>query len=313
MTMFIRLCARMKKRGSNELLLTMALTNPSPASKSKTKLFTVKGSLSAQITRAMMKGLVCTPVFREAMGNALASIQRMDSLKLSAAYSKELMKLKRLPSKKQMDEAFQKSVAILAERGWFISLWHTPLAGLHRIAKSYNEGKIKAADEAMSVHFSGCVDEIEDSLTNAFPCRETILRKTFEAHRNTNYELSIPTMLSQADGIGCEIFKVSSVYSRKPEEVQKLKEFLEAEVREKPLPAYWELVAELLPVNASRRNRSRFFDAMNRNSILHGENVSYATSVNAHKAVSWIQYVASFKTCLWVEQVEPVTSNCVSA
>jgi hypothetical protein len=237
-----------------------------------------------------------TPDFREALGRAIDQLSRTDFF--STLPSKELVRILKMPSREQQDRAFQTSVRILAERGWFILLWHTPLAGLHRIAKSYNEGKIRAADEAMSVHFAECLDEIENSLTKAFPRRETILRRSFEAHRNANYELSIPAMLSQADGIGCEIFKVSSVYSRKPEEIQKLKEFLEAEIGKKHLPAYWELVAELLPVNASRRDRSRFCDAMNRNSILHGENLSYATSVNAHKAVSWIQYVGSFRTNL---------------
>jgi hypothetical protein len=258
------------------------------------------------------------------MGKALASLLRMDSAKLPAARSKELLKfinskefkkfITEQPSKEQEDAAFQKYVNILAEKGWFISLWHTPLSGLRRIAKCYEDGKIQAADDAMSAHFSECLDEIEDSLTKTFPSREKILRKAFEAHRNKNYELSIPAMLSQADGIGCEIFKVyglESIYSRKDSEVKKLKKFLETEARKTASLAYWALlVAEFLPVNASRSDRSRFPGAMNRNSILHGEDVSYATSVNAHKAVSWIQYVASFKTCLWVDKwnLQPQTA-----
>ena len=159
------------------------------------------------------------------------------SAKLSAAYSKELLKLinskefKRFitdrPSKEQEDAAFQEYVNLLAEKGWFISLWHTPLAGLRRIAKCYEDGKIEAADDAMSAHFSECLDEIEGSLTKAFPSRQKILRKVFEAHRNKNYELSIPVMLSQADGIGCEIFKVDSVTSRRPDVIQQLRKFLE--------------------------------------------------------------------------------------
>lgn len=40
--------------------------------------------------------------------------------------------------------------------------------------------------------------------------------------------------------------------------------------------------------------------AQNRNSILHGENISYANPIDAHKAVSWIQYVSSFRTDSWL-------------
>jgi trans-aconitate methyltransferase len=61
----------------------------------------------------------------------------MDSARLRPTYSKELLKLinskefkkfiTEQPSKKQEDAAFHKYVNVLAERGWFISLWHTPL------------------------------------------------------------------------------------------------------------------------------------------------------------------------------------------
>jgi len=162
----------------------------------------------------------------------------------------------------------------------------------------YPDGKITAADEAMLQLFSGCLDEIERKLVKGFPPRETILRKAFEAHRNLNYELSVPVMLSQADGMGCEIFGVWSIYAER--ERLKLNTFVEAEIERELLPAYLALIGSLLPINASRDERLRYPNAMNRNSILHGENISYANPIDAHKAVSWIQYVGSFRTDLWL-------------
>src|SRR2546422_5662289 len=161
-----------------------------------------------EASRTMMKSLALldTPGLRKEFGRAFEQITRTDSNILTHFTSEVFEQFKRtdsirfsaacfMASQEQQGKALQRSVRILAERGWFISLWHTPLGGLHRIAKSYTEGKIKAADQAMVRHFSGCLEEIEGELVRGFPNREMILRKAFEAHRNSTYELSVPVML----------------------------------------------------------------------------------------------------------------------
>jgi hypothetical protein len=200
----------------------------------------------------------------------------------------------KFPSAEEMDRAFERSITILAEHGWFTSTWHTPLAGLHHAAAGLRRGDVKRWNNALCDHFTHILDNIESDLISAFPNRGTILRKAFKAHRNEDYELSIPVMLSQADGMGTEIFG-ASIYSQLEDNVKRLRKFLETRIRHKSCASYCYLVATLLPINASEKKRGRYTNPMNRHLVLHGESTDYATRVNACKTVSWLQYIAGFK------------------
>jgi hypothetical protein len=58
----------------------------------------------------------------------------------------------------------------------------------------------------MIEHYRATLNEIQKEAEDEFPNRRIILKKAFNAHRHGDYELSIPVMLAQADGIGEEIF-----------------------------------------------------------------------------------------------------------
>jgi hypothetical protein len=221
---------------------------------------------------------------------------------LGQTFSVALRNLPRvkIPSPEEMDRAFARSITILAENGWFISARHTPITGLHRAAAGLNRGEIKRWNDALCDHFTQILDVIETDVIAAFPNRETILRKAFKAHRNGDYELSVPVMLSQADGIGTEVFGVS-IYSQHEENVKRLRKFLEMHVRQKSFSSYCYLVATLLPINASREKRGRYTNPMNRHLVLHGESTDYATRINACKTVSWLQYIAGLKDSIWLD------------
>jgi hypothetical protein len=54
---------------------------------------------------------------------------------------------------------------------------------------------------------------------------------------------------------------------------------------------YFYLVASLMPINASFKRRALYQNALNRNSVLHGESTDYPSYVNSCKALSWLQYI----------------------
>lgn len=151
----------------------------------------------------------------------------------------------------------------------------------------------------MVEHYRNVIDEIQKEAKTVFPLRHHILEKAFDAHRRKEYELSIPVMLAQADGIGEEIFgKDVSSTSRQDGKIKAQKKHIESkldDVTRKTLGSYFFLITSSLPINASPNERKKFSSPFNRNLVLHGIDIDYATEINVLKAVSWLQYVVSLK------------------
>lgn len=194
---------------------------------------------------------------------------------------------------KRFEAHFGDQLSVLAQHGWYISWWYTPLAWIYPLAALFREGRIKEGDRKLCDHFAECLPKIEAHLVDTFPARATILTKAFEAHRRGEYELSIPAFLSQADGMGNDVLG-TSVYSRRPKSIESVRNYIDGVASQRIERDMLEVVLLLTPLNASERDMSLFREAFNRHEILHGINTSYATDRNSFRAISWLQYVASF-------------------
>jgi hypothetical protein len=187
----------------------------------------------------------------------------------------------------------------LATHGWFISLDFTSTETSFSAAKCFLSGQIEKGSQLMVEHYREVLGEIQKEVETAFPSRRAILRKAFDAHRRKDYELSIPVMLSQADGIGEDIFgKDISPTSQHRKNVEARRKFVEGKfdsATRKILGGYYSLITSLLPINAGKSGRVKFNSPLNRHLILHGIDIGYATEINALKAASWLQYIISFK------------------
>jgi hypothetical protein len=144
-----------------------------------------------------------------------------------------------------------KCIDILLRRGWFISNWHTPLTAVVHTANLVVEGAVESCDNRMAEHFSSLVPTIEKEIGQKFPTRYAILKEAFEAHVQGKYNLSIPVILAQADGIGIDTFGVSP-YSRRKDSTDSLRRWIEVNLHawEKDSPYLW-VIADLLPINCS--------------------------------------------------------------
>ena len=59
---------------------------------------------------------------------------------------------------------------------------------------------------------------------------------------------------------------------------------------------YFYLLVSLMPINASFKRRVLYRNGLNRNGVLHGESIDYASHINSCKALSWLQYI------VWIRQ-----------
>ena len=154
-------------------------------------------------------------------------------------------------------------IAALAENGWFISNWETPLSLLHATARDFRQNRTDRGDALMTRHFRDILPTIERQASEQFLARAVILKKAFAAHRAGDFELSIPVILAQADGMGHEVFGVSP-YSRHQGKISMLSDFLRKLRVSEEEADYFKIVTRLLPMNAGPTERSQYSSPLNR-------------------------------------------------
>ncbi len=189
----------------------------------------------------------------------------------------------------ELPESFKNALITLGNHGWFCDLempWHAIL-DLHN---ALSQGNVEDAENALIEYFSERLDSIEASIITKYPNREKIIRSAFNAHRKSEYELSIPVFLAQVDGICYELMNQHFFRSRnsKPRTATYVEQIASDAYR----TALLQPLAQTLPINQNEKQRNENFGDLNRHMVLHGESLDYGTKVNSLKVISLINYVA---------------------
>ena len=96
-------------------------------------------------------------------------------------------------------EVNRKALIKLAKIGWFPGLG-LPLDNLQEILRTVSADRDRA--EKIAIDFlRERVDAIELELSQSYPERSHLFRDAFQAHRERKYNLAIPVLLAQSDGI----------------------------------------------------------------------------------------------------------------
>ncbi|WP_420623280.1 hypothetical protein [Candidatus Poriferisodalis sp.] len=180
------------------------------------------------------------------------------------------------------------------------------LGGLHLLAEVFDEEAAcgndeptgtasesseerQSADDLMSEKTGDKLDGIEADLCEAFPSRSPILREAFEAHRQAKFNLSVPVLIAQADGIWHDRCK-KSVFTHKRKSA--VDEMLIRPRAHTAAPLAQALRGDDWPLtlNEGKRQRIPDFSQLNRHQVLHGETTDYGTELNSLKAISFIRF-----------------------
>lgn len=138
------------------------------------------------------------------------------------------------------------------------------------------------------------VEEYEilyNNIMRNFFDRKNILEKCFSAHENKDYELCIPTMLSQADGISKEIFGKYLFYKENGEPATKNQNRISFRLD------YWFDIAYYiqLSITGQLNINSNKTDGFNRHKVIHGLNIDYATKENSIRCIVMLNFLAEIK------------------
>jgi len=190
---------------------------------------------------------------------------------------------------KTMPETTRNALVALGNHGWYLDLG-MGISEPWELGKALTDGNIDEAEAALTEHFKERIPEIEEALIKNFPHRAKILSSAFRAHSRGEYDLSIPVLLAQADGICQELigFKLYSKRKKVPATAKYIESCTVNPFKEAILYPF----SISLPVSYSEYERDEKFLGLNRHQVLHGESLEYGTEVNSLKAVSLLNYVA---------------------
>ncbi len=164
---------------------------------------------------------------------------------------------------------------------------------LHAFSEGFTHGDADDTHEKLCEHFDGRMDEILEDVVAHFPNRAKIIRSAFTAHHEGKYELSVPVLLAQTDGICRELVGVQLCGRRKKDGRLRTATVIESWKKDNLSKAMLHQLSALLPIAFNEDERDGRSGILNRHAVLHGEDVTYDQRRQGCRAISLLGYVAS--------------------
>ncbi|MBL8300273.1 MAG: hypothetical protein JNN30_18205 [Rhodanobacteraceae bacterium] len=189
----------------------------------------------------------------------------------------------------ELPSSIRAELGVLAARGWYLDP-ELPASAPAKLREAIEAGDHDAADTALVRYFAEELPTIRNHLTAKYPKRAHIFNRAFDAHVRGEYELSVPVLLAQVDGICWDVtsFLLFKADNKRPEIAKYADHFAMNAYRHALLAP----LLEMHPISASAKARPANFDGLNRHQVLHGESVTYNTEMNSLKVVSLLKYLS---------------------
>ena len=192
----------------------------------------------------------------------------------------------------------------LAYRGWFIagSLYPSQYT---RLAEAIREGWEPEIENFLKAHTKKSIPEIRRSALSRWPNRQRILTDAFDAHVAGKYTLSVPVLLSQADGISADLLGALLFTNHRGSISGAAANLIEKRFSARPLAkSFLGLLLEASGLRVDTRKRDELIASgqivspLNRHGVLHGLDCDYATDGNSLRAIAllgFLEWVANVK------------------
>lgn len=193
----------------------------------------------------------------------------------------------------------EERVKVLASYSWYYELEMSDFL-LRRTARLLRGGELSDITEANQLlieYYESRYVQIFNDASKLFPDRSPIIQACCEAYIQEKYELSIPVILTQIDGISNDELN-GELFQRRNGKPKTSKVIQDLPEQHRYLRAYAHPVREITAINASKeRSPGKPFEESHhrlyRHKILHGEEIRYASPVNAYKTVSLLACLCS--------------------
>uniref|UniRef100_UPI001478568B hypothetical protein n=1 Tax=Vogesella mureinivorans TaxID=657276 RepID=UPI001478568B len=186
---------------------------------------------------------------------------------------------------------------ILSDLSWFVSLdLRSRLSKISSLLARHDQSMdiVSYVGAAFESVYEESILDLSHVLMKRHSHRAEFIQSAVRAHKNGDYELSVPIFLIQADGVAHDVdhelfsnFKNSKREGYRPN-VNKIGESESG--RSIVDRILWSPLSSELPIVLPGK---KWKGGLNRNMVLHGHDCSYATKENSLKAFSFLSYVSS--------------------
>lgn len=205
---------------------------------------------------------------------------------ISKIFSEFMKRIKSAP------EDLKKLHEVYGKEGWYI-----PPAVLLKISprkvRELGNASKKKINQVMIELARKVETEILTEIKEYFNDRYIILKEALEAHKEGKYNLAIPVMLAQADGI-CKDVIDNNLFCKTNKIKKKLDYFKKPNQEIFNSIVFYPLENENA-LNIDSRNRDETFSQFNRHAILHGGDLYYGTIENSYRCIMLIKYLIEVK------------------
>ncbi len=203
-----------------------------------------------------------------------------------------------------IDDKDIKFLKDLANKSWFLAFVDFPFdltLAFSDLRDAYYD-KEHAFEEYLMTYYRDAADNICESLVKQFSQRKDILEASFNAHKESKYELSVPVLLTQIDGISYDLMNGCIATGGGRSKIL-------GSINENNL--YKKIIKEFLAPESKiymfKNDHEVNNSDLHRHKILHGKVTSYATEKNSLKAISCLYFLS----WLLKEAINVERSSCV--
>lgn len=181
----------------------------------------------------------------------------------------------------------------LAEKMILNGWYYTGILPINAI-ELLEEGR-KEFNNSLSQFYEEYSDMMFDRIEESFPHRKHILSKVKMAHNNKDFELSIPVMLTQADGIAFELFNEGLFSKDRESKLPRTKNQQQVLFEEDSLMDLI-YVTQLSMVGQLNKTieTPKFF---NRHLVLHGKDINYNRKQNSIRCLVMLYFLSEINDC----------------
>jgi len=204
---------------------------------------------------------------------------------------------------KRISENLKKTpeaLMLLSKYGWYLN-FESELYLPNQLGNLLKENKVEEVDQFLMEYYTENLDRILENLSTKYPDRKEIFAQIFSAHKEKKYFLSIPSILTQIDGICFDTTtKKYFVTEKKDKKLKYLPEVatefvnLSGSISE----AFSMPILNQTAINSHESKIGDFPVKLNRHLIMHGVDKEFGTEKNSLKCLSLLVYLSDMLTLI---------------
>ena len=187
-------------------------------------------------------------------------------------------------------EQTPKHILTIAQHGWFLEL-DCDINMPSQIVTAINTNNLTEVDNYLSNYYKQNLLRIFMELSERYPNRKEIFSEIQKSHDNQHFLVSIPTTLSQIDGICFDTTKskffLKDRSTHLPQVTAKIERYSNS-----LLNLYLSPLKGGIPMTSQEKRLGEYPSNLNRHEILHGVTTNYGTEINSFKCISLLKYIS---------------------